>query len=99
MVERLLRSDAMDIAQTSTAPHCCDSMRAYVEHEDGIIYWWPKFHEYLISVHDGGSSGILIRFCPWCGTQLPESSRDAFFDACESSINELEETEANQEAS
>jgi hypothetical protein len=36
------------------------------------VYFWPKDRKYLIPVHDGGSSGILIRFCPWCGGRLPE---------------------------
>jgi len=27
---------------------------------------------YGLIVHDGGSSVIEIRFCPWCGSQLSE---------------------------
>jgi hypothetical protein len=26
-------------------------------------------------VHDGGRSVIRIRFCPWCGTRLPDTLR------------------------
>ena len=51
-------------------------MRHYVEQEDRIVYHWPKQREYLIPVHDGGASGIVMRFCPWCGTRLPDSRRD-----------------------
>jgi hypothetical protein len=29
---------------------------------------------------DGGSSVPLARFCPWCGTKLPDSLRDRWFD-------------------
>lgn len=56
--------------------HCCDAMTFYLQDEDAIIYFWPHVQEYLIPVHDGGASGIVIRFCPWCGTKLPESERD-----------------------
>jgi len=41
------------------------------------------FNEYGLIVHDGGSSSITIEFCPWCGTQLPESLRDRWFDELE----------------
>jgi hypothetical protein len=27
-------------------------------------------------IHDGGSSVLLITFCPWCGSRLPVSIRD-----------------------
>jgi hypothetical protein len=25
---------------------------------------------YIIPIYDGGNSGIVIRHCPWCGSQL-----------------------------
>ncbi|MFB3887759.1 MAG: hypothetical protein ACE144_21275 [Thermodesulfobacteriota bacterium] len=50
-------------------------MAYYVGHEDKIVYFFKKYNEYLIPVHDGGSSGILIWYCPWCGKRLPESKR------------------------
>jgi hypothetical protein len=27
--------------------------------------------EFGIRIHDGGSSFVVIRYCPWCGAQLP----------------------------
>jgi uncharacterized protein DUF6980 len=57
-------------------PHCCEMMRYYIEHEDRVIYYWSRFDEYLVPVHDGGTSGIQMRFCPWCGVRLPVSKRD-----------------------
>ena len=42
-----------------------------------------KFDEYGIIVHDGGAAVIRIRFCPWCGTTLPESKRDRWFEELE----------------
>ena len=56
--------------------HCCEMMRYYIDHEDRVIYYWARFDEYLVPVHDGGTSGIQMKFCPWCGTRLPVSKRD-----------------------
>jgi len=67
--------------------HCCDEMRRQVERvceqhpdrfdcPDCLIYYSPRFNEYGLIVHDGGSAYSRIRVCPWCGTRLPESLRD-----------------------
>jgi hypothetical protein len=64
--------------------HCCEEMRHEVERvcdrhldrfecPDCIVEYRPKHREYGLIVHDGGSSVILIRFCPWCGTELSAS--------------------------
>lgn len=45
---------------------------------DALIHHNQKFDEYGIIVQDGGSSVIEIRFCPWCGTELPPSKREAW---------------------
>jgi hypothetical protein len=59
----------------SAFKHCCDLMEAYLASEDAILFYWPRVREYAIPVHDGGSSGIVITFCPWCGSKLPGSVR------------------------
>ena len=72
-----------DITSGKTSPHplpvtgdyCCPDLRAYVESEDRIVLYFPTKQEFLIPVHDGGSSGIVMRFCPWCGSRLPYSFR------------------------
>ncbi|HEY3386863.1 MAG TPA: hypothetical protein VGK46_10155 [Saprospiraceae bacterium] len=33
-----------------------------------------------ILIYDGGSSVIQISYCPWCGSKLPESKRDRWFE-------------------
>jgi hypothetical protein len=74
--------------------HCCDRMRAEVARNygvgvarfrcpDSLVEYVPKFDEYGIIVHDGGSSKVQILFCPWCGARLPESKRDRWFDELE----------------
>ena len=63
--------------------HCCELMVEYLANEDNIIDFDATFREYGIPVHDGGSSEIVIRWCPWCGTRLPSSLRDRWFDEIE----------------
>lgn len=71
--------------------HCCTMMTDNVNHRcdmhpdpadcpDHLIYYSPRFDEYGILVHDGGSSMVGIQYCPWCGTRLPASQRDRWFD-------------------
>jgi hypothetical protein len=74
--------------------HCCEEMRQAVERvcdrhparfdcPDCLVHYSPKFREYGLIVHDGGSSSIGIRFCPWCGSALPDSLRDRWFKELE----------------
>lgn len=53
------------------------------ECSDKLVCYSPKFDEYGLVVHDGGSSSVRIEYCPWCGTKLPESKRDRWFDELE----------------
>jgi hypothetical protein len=50
---------------------------------DALIHYSLKFNEYGIIVHDGGASSVQIHFCPWCGTQLPASKRERWFEELE----------------
>jgi len=61
--------------------YCCDMMRKRVEHKcekhpdpfdcpDNLVYFSRKLNKCGIIVHDGGTSFIAIRFCPWCGARL-----------------------------
>ncbi|WP_413367037.1 DUF6980 family protein [Lysinibacillus sp. 3P01SB] len=74
--------------------HCCETMTRQVnavckQHPkpfdcpDQIISYSPKFDEYGLIIHDGGSSTIEISFCPWCGIKLPPSKCDLWFDTLE----------------
>ncbi len=54
-----------------------------VDNPDVIMKYIPKFDEYGIPIYDGGTSMIGIKYCPWCGTRLPESKRDLWFDTLE----------------
>lgn len=51
---------------------------------DAILKYSGKFDEYGIIIHDGGTSSITISYCPFCGTKLPDSKRDLWFETMES---------------
>jgi len=58
----------------------CDQHADPFECGDGLVIYNEVFDEYGLIVHDGGQSYVLIQHCPWCGTHLPESQRDRWFD-------------------
>lgn len=64
--------------------HCCDTMNyAATESKVGISYS-PIFRQYLLRDRDPDSiAGQTISFCPWCGTRLPTSLRDVWFNEIE----------------
>ncbi|BDU05049.1 hypothetical protein IU485_15295 [Nocardia cyriacigeorgica] len=65
----------------SKLPHGCEDMSVAVTSEDFPIEYDKQFREYGLRILDGGSSILTISFCPFCGAPLPESKRDAWFDA------------------
>jgi hypothetical protein len=76
------------------AAQCCDQMREKIEHRcaqhsdpkdcpDRLITYIAKFREYGLVVHDGGSASVRIDYCPWCGSKLPDSQRDRWFEQME----------------
>ena len=69
---------------------CCDTIRVQLtlecEHHpdpfdcpEVLVVYNAKFDEYGMPIRDGGSSVMKMRFCPWCGVQMPESKRDLWF--------------------
>ena len=63
--------------------HCCPDMQYMVEEENNSIIFVPQYREYGVPIRDGGSSYLLVKFCPWCGAKLPDSLRNEFFDILE----------------
>jgi hypothetical protein len=59
----------------------CDQHGDPFECPDVALIHHDLFGEYGIPIRDGGPSYIVIVHCPWCGTALPASARDAWFDA------------------
>ena len=60
--------------------HCCEQMSYQLSEGEVAILFIPKFREYGIRILDGGDSMQTIYFCPWCGTKLPPSLRDLWFE-------------------
>jgi hypothetical protein len=58
----------------------CDQHTDPFECPDTLVVYNGPFDEYGLVVHDGGTSYVLIQNCPWCGTKLPPSQRDRWFD-------------------
>jgi hypothetical protein len=50
----------------------CDRHKDWWDCPDCLIRFFPSRGEYGLPVHDGGSSYIRIRHCPWCGAGLDE---------------------------
>ena len=80
---------------SESAHHCCAVMAHSLVHTceqhsdpfdcpDVALVYHEIFGEYGIPVRDGGASYLVIAHCPWCGTGLPASGREAWFDALES---------------
>lgn len=61
----------------------CDQHADPFECPDSLVVYNEVFDEIGLIVHDGGPSKVNIDFCPWCGTRLPESQRDRWFDETE----------------
>lgn len=67
--------------------HCCDYMRRQLDWSchvhtdpfdcaDALMWFMPKYDEYGLIIHDGGSSVVVLYYCPWCGSKLPDSQRE-----------------------
>lgn len=91
MIERCL---SMREFGPRTTPHCCEDMTSQVARDcdtcedryacpDCLIHHASAFDEYGLLIKDGGASYILLRHCPWCGADLPESRREECFERLE----------------
>jgi len=48
----------------------CKQHQNRFECPDTLITFSEKNNEYGLIIHDGGSSSVTIKFCPWCGALL-----------------------------
>ncbi|WP_157600067.1 DUF6980 family protein [Saccharospirillum impatiens] len=63
--------------------HCCSEMDVHLDQKDVPIFYEDKYREYGIKVLDGGSARQTIKYCPWCGKELPKILRNEWFDYLE----------------
>ncbi len=87
------------------ARFCCNEMGLSLAHDcgqhadpfdcaDTALVYNEVFDEYGMPVRDGGMSYLVVSHCPWCGARLPQSRRDAWFDAVEASGLDPDDAEA-----
>jgi len=55
---------------------CCNRLRRYLADPDNVIDYWAELDQFLLPVRGGRRSGIVIAFCPWCGSPLPVPERE-----------------------
>jgi len=64
-----------------SASYCCDDMRRQLNRRcpdhperatcpDALVGRFGRARSIGLYVHDGGSSYVTIRYCPWCGAPL-----------------------------
>ena len=67
-------------------PHCCLIMDYNIDKSSGEnispCFYNPKFRKYYLQATQG-LGGEKIDFCPYCGTKLPQSLSDIWFDILE----------------
>jgi hypothetical protein len=69
--------------------HCCLEMAYAISHPvetlhqetNRVLDWISQWNEYLIPVSYDGYKATIIRYCPWCGSALPKSRRDQWYEA------------------
>ena len=61
---------------------CCETFSyAFYEDEDIVFVYHPCFRRYGVEVpRKYGGGTVEIEYCPWCGTKLPGSLRDRWFE-------------------
>jgi hypothetical protein len=70
---------------TNSVEVCCEEMRAQLnwgcadhaspfECPDALVGRFGPARTYGLYIHDGGSSLLAIRFCPWCGARTSEAA-------------------------
>lgn len=57
--------------------HTCEQHPDRFDCPDCLVEYLTRTDEYILIIHDGGSSGISIEFCPWCGAKLGASKHDS----------------------
>ena len=68
--------------------YCCSDLQKQTESTcpdhpdrkdcpDALVVHHSASGEWGLMIHDGGSSYILIKFCPWCGAELPGPNRSS----------------------
>ncbi len=65
------------------ATFACEEHPNLSECSKAAIIYNPRFDEYHIGPRGGTGDELRMANCPWCGTMLPESKRDLWFERLE----------------
>lgn len=52
------------------ANYKCPDHADIFECPDNLVVFDGESKNYGLIIHDGGSSSIQMKFCPWCGTSI-----------------------------
>jgi hypothetical protein len=58
------------------AESTCDVHPDRFDCADALVHYSAVRGDYGLIVHDGGSSFIVMAYCPWCGVELPRAPDD-----------------------
>ena len=98
MGEKLTRkTDSERIAHckskgTEPSDHCCLNMAWFISEPvewesqgpNPVMLYIAAHREYRIDMSHRGKSSTLIRYCPWCGSKLPEPLTNKWYETlCE----------------
>ena len=81
------RSLCFDLEEYGCGEHCCAEMNLHIHEKEKIIQYFPSVREYAIRIEESLIQGL--KFCSWCGKELPESLSDALFDLLEQEYGEI----------
>src|SRR5262245_23519778 len=63
----------------ASSQHCCEEMARHLGDREVAITYNPRLREYGIRLLGSDHVLQIILFCPWCGSRLPDSLREAWF--------------------
>ncbi|MGC2310114.1 MAG: hypothetical protein WA432_00640 [Candidatus Babeliaceae bacterium] len=61
-----------------TTNHCCQFMNDFLKNLNISLEYSPILRHYVLLFADYAGGQRFI-YCPWCGTKLPKSLREAYF--------------------
>lgn len=62
--------------------YCCIQMKIFLNDRNVPIGYVSKYREFYLRLKFTKSVDTF-EYCPWCGTRLPESLRDKYFETLE----------------
>ncbi|WP_157888805.1 DUF6980 family protein [Alteromonas abrolhosensis] len=61
---------------------CCTDMEDAIKDAEHPIYYSGVYQEYGLRLNSGYEYSIM-KYCNWCGAELPSSRREQWFDSLE----------------